>query len=126
LFPRTQLLSQASGVTAAATILHDDHIGVGQVFHLFRLPEDLEQSLHRILNEPGTQSRIAQMVSSPEAALEGLKKIGSVGVKAAAGPVRAGDLEELRDSTAWTTVAAIYADALESNAQSFPYFADQN
>ena len=46
-FPRTQLLAQYEGVTRAASLQHDDRIGVGDVCHLFRLPEDVEQGLHR-------------------------------------------------------------------------------
>lgn len=36
-FPRTFALAQLHGVTAAAAAVHDDRIGVGDVFHLFRL-----------------------------------------------------------------------------------------
>ncbi|MEI6263193.1 MAG: BrxE family protein, partial [Deltaproteobacteria bacterium] len=38
-FPRTTLLSQYHGILEAARRLHDERIGVGSVFHLFRLPE---------------------------------------------------------------------------------------
>ena len=126
LFPRTQVLSQATGVTAAATLLHDERIGVGQVFHLFRLPEDLEQSLHRVLSDPGTVSKIGQLVSTVESAMTGLRELGATKTKTSAGPVHVGDLHALRDSAIWKNVAAIYADAFDTKRQSFPYFADQN
>ncbi len=126
LFPRTQLLSQATGVTAAASILHDERIGVGQVFHLFRLPEDLEQALHRVLSVPSTLSKITPLIASSESAMEGLKGIGATKTKPTTGPVRVGNLDNLRDTSTWKTVAAIYADAITSDRQSFPYFADQN
>ena len=45
MFPRTAQMASLTGVTAAACRVHDEHIGVGRVFHLFRLPEDLEQAI---------------------------------------------------------------------------------
>ena len=49
-FPRTYIHAQYQGVVSAAALVHDDRIGVGNVFHLFRLPEDIEQGLHAIAN----------------------------------------------------------------------------
>tara|TARA_B100000686_G_scaffold343118_1_gene423375 strand:- start:618 stop:986 length:369 start_codon:yes stop_codon:yes gene_type:complete len=45
-FPRTAFLARCHGVKAKATRLHDERIGVGKVYHLFRLPEHTEQKLH--------------------------------------------------------------------------------
>lgn len=126
LFPRTQLLSQTAGVTAAATLLHDERIGVGKVFHLFRLPEDLEQALHRIVNDAAVVGRIGALMNTPDSAMQALMEIGATKVKASAGPAHVGDIHDLRDMATWKTVAAIYADAFNSKRQSFPYFADQN
>jgi len=50
LFPRTHFLAQCQGVTCAASRKHDERIGVGQVYHLFRLPEDIEQGIHHLLH----------------------------------------------------------------------------
>ena len=105
---------------------HDKRIGVGQVLHLFRLPEDLEQSLHRVLSDPVTVRKIGQLVSTVESAMTGLKELGAPKAKASAGPVHVGDLHALRDHATWRNVAAIYADAFDTKRQSFPYFADQN
>jgi hypothetical protein len=126
LFPRTQYLSRINAVTAAAALLHDDRIGVGQVFHLFRLPEDMEQSLHRIASDEPTALRLSQNLSSAELALQFLSDFGSRGVKSAAGPVRVGDFEAIRTLEPWKKVAAVYAQAFGSQHQSFPYFAEQN
>ena len=49
-FGRTRLLAQCTGVAQAAAVVHDERIGVGDVYHLFRLPEDIEQALHRALH----------------------------------------------------------------------------
>ncbi len=57
-FGRTQVLAQCVGVARAAAALHDAHIGVGRVHHLFRLPEELERALHRTLCDPATAQQI--------------------------------------------------------------------
>jgi hypothetical protein len=62
LFARTRLLAQCNGVTQAAALVHDDRIGVGQVYHLFRLPEDMEQAIHRFLNDEAACGRLEAQV----------------------------------------------------------------
>jgi hypothetical protein len=48
-FGKTATLAQYHGVKEAARRVHDDHIGVGSVFHLFRLPDSIEQCLFELL-----------------------------------------------------------------------------
>ena len=74
LFPRTQFLAQCRGVTAAASRKHDERIGVGQVYHLFRLPEDIEQGIHRILHDEDAVARTQEIVVDREHALAFLRK----------------------------------------------------
>jgi hypothetical protein len=38
-------MAQYHGVIEAACRIHDERIGVGRVFHLFRLPETIEQQM---------------------------------------------------------------------------------
>jgi hypothetical protein len=125
LFPRTQLLSKTNAVTAAAALLHDDRIGVGQVFHLFRLPEDMEQSIQRIVSHEPCAQRMSQKLSSAEVALQLLREFSCDGVKAKSGPVRIGDFDAIRTLDPWKKAAAIYVEAFGNQHQSFPYFADQ-
>jgi hypothetical protein len=44
-FSKTALIAQWQGVKEAASRVHDEPIGVGAVYHLFRLPEHIEQTL---------------------------------------------------------------------------------
>ena len=44
-FAKTSRLAQYHGVIEAARRLHDEHLSVGS-YHLFRLPEEVEQDLH--------------------------------------------------------------------------------
>ena len=67
-FGKTQLLAQVSGVTQAAALHHDERIGVGHVYHLFRLPEDMEQKIHRVLHDRTVEAQIEKVIASEESA----------------------------------------------------------
>ena len=69
-FPKTQFLSQAEGSASAARKTHDERIGVGRVFHLFRLPEDFEQSFHRKLQESSVVEELTSYLTGKDAAIE--------------------------------------------------------
>jgi hypothetical protein len=125
-FGRTQTLAQCTGVTRAATIVHDERIGVGHVYHLFRLPEDIEQRIHAALHEPDLVRAIGEVVSSRNRALGYLREqAGSVG-NTSAGPTWAGDLQALRSPAAWRGVAALYLQGVESGVETYPYFANRS
>src|SRR5882672_6241718 len=46
-FSKTSRLTQYHAVAEAARRLHDEHLNVGS-YHLFRLPEEIEQDLHSL------------------------------------------------------------------------------
>jgi len=117
-FPRTHALAQYHGVTAAAARVHDDRIGVGDVFHLFRLPEDLEQSLHMI-------DRIDDVTASVQAAMSFLATYADEKRKDAVGPVNIGQLASLQDASYWKSVAASYLGGFEQNRETFPFFSNK-
>jgi hypothetical protein len=49
----TNYWPQCNGETHAAALVHDERIGVGNVYHLFRLPEEMEQGIHQKLHDNG-------------------------------------------------------------------------
>lgn len=107
------------GVTEAARRVHDDAIGIGRAFHLFRLPETLEQELHRTLRNFKDAT-----FTSVEAALEELKTLsGGEIVAAKPGPVRVGPLDVLANAQWVPAVARYYHAAFTASVPSFPYFA---
>lgn len=124
-FGRTQVLAQCTAVAAAAARVHDERIGAGHVYHLFRLPEDLEQRIHAALHESELTRRITEAVSSRERALETLRAEAGAPSEAGVGPTRAGDLHDLRQPKRWRDVAAQYLAAIERGIEVFPYFADR-
>ena len=124
-FARTVFLAQCQGVRQVAAKVHDEHIGVGHVYHLFRLPEDLEQAIHRILHDQEAVQRITCHVTDKSAAIGFLKKHGDLPGGAGVGPARVAETTAIRESQAWRTAAGHYAGAFEGGSQVYPYFADK-
>ncbi|MFM8323191.1 MAG: BrxE family protein [Chloroflexota bacterium] len=129
-FSRTMLLAQCKGVTQAAARIHDERIGVGYVYHLFRLPEDMEQAIHQALHEAELGQAIQEAVKDRETALSALRERAGGKTSEAAGPVRVGPIEGVRDPRAWRKAAAYYLQAFEREQPGekgpaiFPYFTD--
>lgn len=124
LFGRTRTLAQCNGVTHAAALVHDERIGVGHVYHLFRLPEDMEQGIHRVLHDPAWAQTLQQAIARPETALDYLRKSAGSRELTEVGPVRVGNIAALRDMTTWQTVAGAYRFAFEQGTLVCPYFTD--
>ena len=121
---KTQVLAQVSGVTRAASLVHDERIGVGQVYHLFRLPEDLEQGVHQALYAAELCDQISTLISGRESAMAYLRQETASLAQKGVGPVHIGDAQKLRDSRSWSIAAALYAHGFENHSEIYPYFSD--
>ena len=123
-FGKTKALAQYHGVKEAARRVHDEHIGVGRVFHLFRLPESTEQTLFEMLKASDVAALLGGDVESKEAAAGALHKIADSVGTLREGPVQVGSTMDL-DRTQWLSDAArCYEAAFNSGSRSFPYLAD--
>ena len=120
LFSRTQVLAQCNGVTHAAALVHDERIGVGSVYHLFRLPEDLEQNIHKALHEVKPQ----KIISSKESALSFLQRCASKQAQMSPGPTRVGEKKSIHDVNSWQQLSGLYLYAFENSLEIYPYFSD--
>lgn len=107
------------GVTEAARRIHDDAIGVGHIFHLFRLPETLEHELHKML---GVSEGVAN-IPSVHAAIEELETMSGGDAAPMAGPVHVGALQMLADAPWVPVLASHYRAAFAAGVRSLPYFA---
>lgn len=125
-FGRTQVLAQVSGVTRAAAMVHDERIGVGQVYHLFRLPEDIEQGIHRILYNPELCQQIAAFASDEQSAMAYLNSKAVLLEVEGAGPIHIGGIRRLRQADSWSVIAVHYARGFEQGKEVFPYFAERS
>lgn len=122
-FPRTQVLAQLQGVSAAAAYIHDDRIGIGSVFHLFRLPEEMEQVMFDAAT--GELCReISEVMHNDDSAKLFLRGLSANVHREALGPVRVGRVGSLRDLSSWGDVAALYLSAFEGNRMTFPFFTE--
>lgn len=116
------LHAQYQGLVESAKRLHDERIGVGRVFHPFRLPEAQER---RVLDALGSASeKSIGNISSREAAMKNLEGFAGKPVDVKPGPTLVGTVD-LLDGPSWVAdVSAIYLAAFNSDIQCFPYFSD--
>jgi hypothetical protein len=113
-FPKTARLAQYHGITEAARRLHDEHIGVGSVFHLFRLPEEAEQGIHSALLDANREDR--------DAALHALAEIAGGTRHASEGPTSVGALKDVFTAGAVEVIARSYLAAFRGHVRTYPYF----
>ena len=73
-FPKTVSVAKVNGAAIAAQLVHDEHIGRGNVYHLFRLPEIIEHNLSQLLFE---DTPVLELVASEEKARTGLKMLSA-------------------------------------------------
>jgi hypothetical protein len=121
-YARTTRLAQYNGVREAARRLHDEKIGTGNVFHLFRLPEEMEQDLHELMIDAPDQW-FAEL-ENQSAALNALRSLSSQTITISEGPQLMGSLDLFYDSRGSTTFAQSYFAAFEQGICSFPYLMD--
>ena len=120
-FSKTVLHAQYHGVTEAARRVHDEHIGIGRVFHLFRLPEVVEQSVSRMLQDDTLEDVVQNECGYPDHAMESLRSIAGRMPALQEGPVQIGDTRDL-DSTQWlSSMAGAYFVAFTAEARTYPY-----
>lgn len=123
IFPRTFVHAQCQGVVSAAALVHDDRIGVGNVFHLFRLPEDMEHRL-RAATGDGDTSAISEIMKDVDSATEFLSHYAGGSREPSPGPVKVGGLSALRNLSIWKDVAALYLGGFANHQETFPFFSD--
>lgn len=112
------------GLVEASKRVHDERIGVGRVFHLFRLPEATEHRLFDALSSD--EGKLVAQVASPEGAREHLSGLAATSREVRQGPFLIGSADDL-DRPAWLgTAASLYAAAFAAGVQCFPYIAEKS
>ncbi|HEX4053844.1 MAG TPA: BrxE family protein [Tepidisphaeraceae bacterium] len=122
LFPRTLVLSQLRGVIAAAARVHDERIGVGDVYHLFRLPEEIEQSTHQFMSMPQAEAVLASSSFDAKSASATLKQLAAKESLKTVGPARIGPTKEMDQVAVWQKVAALYGFGFRNETEVYPFF----
>jgi len=125
IFPKTAFMAQYHGVKDAASRVHDEHIGVGEVYHLFRLPENVEQTLFSHLRDHGFMDSVRAQLADQEQAMEGLATLATSHAACQEGPVLVGAIDELLGGKTFGLLAHHYRSAFAGNTNVYPYYADQ-
>lgn len=118
-FTKTTRLAQYHGVVEAARRVHDEHLSVGS-FHLFRLPEEIEQDLHNLLKGE-VRREPTQLYRGKDAALDALKQLSLSSSSINEGPVAIGSMKEIRSPQVLGAIANAYVWAFSRNAKTYPY-----
>jgi hypothetical protein len=120
-FPRSFFSAGVNSVATAARKLHDERIGKGGVYHLFRLPAVIEETLHSMLLNLDAETIVPDLADTDQA-LSRLNKFVKRGVSAPDGPVQIGHTGSILVEFTIQELAAHYFDAFRSNKRCFPYF----
>jgi hypothetical protein len=119
-FSKTSRLAQYHGMLEAARLLHDEHLSVGS-YHLFRLPEEVEQDLHAIVQTKLGEEIASQVPRDKEAALYALKRLTSTSTASSVGPTAIGNIKDLGSPDIVKAIAGTYLSAFSHNAKTYPY-----
>jgi hypothetical protein len=120
IFGTKVLQSRYHGVLEAAKRVHDERIGVGRTFHLFRLPEAVERRLFDAV-QLGDHDW-GDTLSSSASATTVLERLAKKVSEPRPGPALVGGGAAL-DGNEWVAdVASLYAAAFGAGVQCFPYF----
>ena len=116
-FPKTAALARVNGASGAAQVSHDEHIGIGDVYHLFRLPENVEHDISQLLSKDTTALKL---IDSEETAQAGLKELSAGESIQGIGPLL---LEcDAIDPDMIALMAAAYNHGFSSGEQVYPYY----
>ncbi len=119
-FSKTSRLAQYHGVLEAARRLHDEHLSVGS-YHLFRLPEEVEQDLHAIVQSSVGEELASQIPLNKDAALDALKRLAATGSASSEGPTAVGSIKDIDSTDTPKAIAATYLSAFARDAKAYPY-----
>jgi hypothetical protein len=118
-------MAQYHRVTEAACRIHDERIGVGRVFHLYRLPETIEQRIFDAFQQGSLLEDVMRCVESTGAAESVLEGLAKGPVSAKPGPVRLGGTDMINSPDGMALVAATYRAAFHAGIKCYPYFTDR-
>lgn len=128
LYPRTYGAAAIRAATPAARNLHDASIGRGGVYHLFRLPEDLERQIHTLTGNGDAGKIVADVtpiLADRASLLQRLETFATDPPASAMGPQRLGTSKDLRRPDVTATIAGAYLYAFRNNGRVFPYFVSE-
>ncbi|MGD9827074.1 BrxE family protein [Desulfobacter sp.] len=121
IYPNSIGVAQYSGVCQAASIIHDEHIGIGKHYHLYRLPDAIERALFQCIQAHKVINSMSDFLKSRDTAVERLKELGEDTVKESDGPVTVGQYADNKLDALIQISRSHYISAFESDYKTFPY-----
>jgi len=121
-FTRTTGLVRYHSVVEAARRLHDEHLSVGS-YHLFRLPEELEQDLHAMVQAAGEELLGGDELQQREAGLSELARLAGASSTRSIGPTLVGSIGSLAATGTLQAIAAVYLFGFQQKSRVYPYLA---
>jgi len=118
LFPQTWQRAALESVVESAWRVHDERLGP-RSFHLFRLPDDVEDRLAAWLARPDANLTVPDC--DRDAILGSLRSVATTGT-ASPGPLCHGRPARLAQPATFHELAATYLDAAETGVTVIPYF----
>lgn len=120
-FPLSAFSAGCNSVSEAARRLHDERLGKGGVYHLFRFPTSIEESIHKQLLNIDSNELIPYF-KDIKTALDQLKEFVSDSGIAPDGPVQIGTGKNMFSDFAIEELAKHYHNAFSDGKKCFPYF----
>ena len=120
IFNRSLFLAQYQGATAAAAKVHDEAIGVGRIYHLFRLPIGLEQASADALSDAAFVGTIQARLMSRELALARLAQLAGKPESPSPGPVSLGKMSQDLNGEL-QRAAGFYCAAFTAGIHTYPF-----
>jgi len=122
IYTKTSILAQYHGVVEAARRLHDEHLNVGS-YNLFRLPEEIEHSLHILVSNNAQNNFTFHSLQSKANALEFLVSMAASHITTSEGPSLVSKIKDFDSTKALEKTAGTYITAFEQGVKVYPYFA---
>ena len=120
-FPRTMMLAGYHGVSEAAMLVHDEHIGVGANYHLYRMPDSAERAAAKAIVDTDLQQQLFEVLSSIEAAQTRLGELATDDTVKVEGPVVLGSYADADLDQQLRQSASHYSRAFKEGYKCFPY-----
>ena len=120
-FSRTTMLARYHGVCEAAMLVHDEHIGVGANYHLYRMPDPAERAAAKALTDTDFQQQLIEILSSSEVAQTRLDELATTDTNRVEGPVVLGSYADTDLKQLLSQCASYYLRAFKERYKCFPY-----
>ena len=121
IYPRSTFAAAVRSVGQAARAVHDANVGKGDVFHLFRLPREIEREIDTVLTaqSQALQTQYQPLLENRARLLDALEPLdGTAQAGPSVGPIRL----SAKPGERAPAMAAAYWQAFRDGTQVFPYF----